>query len=224
MGQCVTTAEPPEPQNAFVNSEQIVHVLKYVSDYLASKGAFVTLVAVGGLVDVLYLHLADNTNDIEFLGPPIANRTHLEAALLGALTQFGLPHRRLQQPNTLPVGESWMTLMETLQREPREVVFRDDGLEVVAAPWNYAFCVKMEILRLGATGTITATPRQVSDAARYLHQVIRHRPQDRGPFTERELYRVLEEYYVQIGELTVGHVLSTYRTIYNQPALAPHHG
>jgi len=222
MGQCVTIpAEHPQPRDAFVNAEQVMHVLRYVSNYLASRGASVTLVAVGGLVDVLYLRIADETDDIEFLGPAIANRTHLEVALHGALTEFHLPNRQLQQPNKLPVGDSWLTLMEALGREPREFIFKGDGLQVVAAPWNYAFCVKMDTLRLGATGAITPTGRHVSDAAHYLHQVIRHHPPDRGPFTERDLYRILEEYSVQVSELSVGHVLNTYREIHNRDAVAP---
>ncbi|KAF8330083.1 uncharacterized protein EI90DRAFT_3017007 [Cantharellus anzutake] len=189
---------------------------------IKSSAAFkATLVAVGGVVDVLYLRIADQTDDIEFLGPAISHRTYLEVAMHGAIAHLGLPSRKIEQTNKLPVGENWQSLMEVLGRGPRETIFRQPGLQVVAAPWNYGFCVKMDMLRRGATGAITPTPRHVSDAAVYLDSVIKHQPPDRLPFTERELYRILTDYSVQVSELSVGHVLNTYRTLYKREPLAP---
>lgn len=51
-----------------------------------------------------------------------------------------------------------------------EIVFEAPGLKVVAAPWNYAFCCKVD--RLAGSGLLNARPYNLGDAATYLKRYL----------------------------------------------------
>lgn len=51
-----------------------------------------------------------------------------------------------------------------------EIIFREKGLIVLAAPWNYAFCCKLD--RLAGGGIHGARGYYMSDAAQYLHRYL----------------------------------------------------
>lgn len=51
-----------------------------------------------------------------------------------------------------------------------EIVFEKPGLKIVAAPWNYAICAKLD--RCAGAGIVQPRPYDYSDAATYLHRYL----------------------------------------------------
>jgi hypothetical protein len=51
-----------------------------------------------------------------------------------------------------------------------EVIFEHGGLKVLAAPWDYAFCCKID--RLAGGGVIAAQSYDLSDAVHYLNRYL----------------------------------------------------
>jgi hypothetical protein len=54
--------------------------------------------------------------------------------------------------------------------EQREVIFEEPGLTVLAAPWEYAFCCKID--RLSEAGLHSPESYDASDAVEYLHRYL----------------------------------------------------
>jgi hypothetical protein len=63
-----------------------------------------------------------------------------------------------------------VTLQADLARRAEsqnEIVFQETGLTVFAAPWDYAFCTKMDRMHKRSR-----RPYDIDDAVRYLHRYI----------------------------------------------------
>lgn len=66
-----------------------------------------------------------------------------------------------------------------------EVVFEEPGLRVLAAPWDYAFCAKLDRIS-GSTELGTRKPYDLTDAVAYLHRYLATKRKRSVTITELE--------------------------------------
>ncbi|KAI4127890.1 MAG: hypothetical protein LQ341_006742 [Variospora aurantia] len=147
--------------------------LTAMADYIDSHHQEITVITVGGAVNTILLQNRESTHDIDFFGTNLDNN---QRVLLGEAAKYA------ERRSATPLGGEWFNNQTMLWLPPNvhrtvtdealrqdQVVFYKKGLKLVAAPWNYAFCGKMNRL---------VRPDQVrqydlSDAVSYLRNHIR---------------------------------------------------
>ncbi|KAL8725984.1 MAG: hypothetical protein Q9166_007019 [cf. Caloplaca sp. 2 TL-2023] len=162
---------PIQPQEYDLSRNNLQRALAYVATYLNERNTNLTLFAVGGAVNTILLRSRDVTHDIDFINPNITSNQMqvLYQGASAALAQI-----------SIPLGENWLNNSTTLflpshlQNElgqeaiiQNEVVFQAPGLTVLAVPWRYALCAKLERM-----GKPTRRPYEIDDAVTYLHRHI----------------------------------------------------
>ncbi|KIH87415.1 hypothetical protein SPBR_08944 [Sporothrix brasiliensis 5110] len=118
--------------------------LQHVSDYIASRRQHITVVAVGGAVNILHLRSRATTHDC-----PAAVSDSTE-------TQMWMPG---------PIHEH----LTAASKQQNVVVFNGAGLTIYAAPWEYAFSAKASRLIKGGE---QVRSYDLADAVTYIHQYI----------------------------------------------------
>lgn len=121
-----------------------------MADYIDRQRQSLTIITVGGAVNTILLQSRDSTHDADFFGTNLNNE---ERILLDETTKYAERH------SSTPLGGEWFNNQTMLCIPPdvhrtvtgealrkNEVVFEKRGLKVIAAPWNYAFCGKMNRL------------------------------------------------------------------------------
>ncbi|KAL9637392.1 MAG: hypothetical protein Q9164_002212 [Protoblastenia rupestris] len=147
-------------------------VFSLMGQYIAQQHRIVTAIAIGGAVNVMLLQNHQSTQHVEYFGTNMGNEERL---ILGNAARYA----EQNSPNTL--GTKWFNNQTMLQLPPSihatltqesikqdEVVFNREGLKILAAPWNYALCSKMD--RLVTHRRIRS--HDLSDAVAYLHYYI----------------------------------------------------
>lgn len=137
----------------------------------------VTIIAVGGAVNVLALHSRESTHDLDWFS---SNLTKKDAKLL----RKALAHiNKKTAADGILLPPNWFNNQTTLfippdirQRLTYEAfeqdynVFLEGGLRVLAAPWQYALVSKLDRIAAGAWKGYDP-----EDAAIYLHQYLIHK-------------------------------------------------
>jgi hypothetical protein len=167
-----TTGGHPAP-GPKLDSAALTAALANVAAYLASKKKQVTVIAVGGAVNTIFLKSRDSTQDVDFYN------SRLQAADFEALVG-GAKAAAKKDPR---LARDWLNnhtifFIPQGQRETitdqafaqNEVIFHQPGLTVLAAPWHYAFCCKVD--RLSGGGINAARSYDLSDAVVYLHRYL----------------------------------------------------
>ncbi|KAF1988747.1 hypothetical protein K402DRAFT_328105 [Aulographum hederae CBS 113979] len=164
---------PIAPTEHELNRHNITQALGYVAHYLHSRGKSLILIAVGGAVNTVLLRTRDSTHDVDVFNPAFSAS---ELSMLRSAVEYA------EQQSPTPLGNRWLnnetgTIGGTTQnipqliemaRQQNDVVFRAQGLTVLAAPWHYAFVSKIGRITYG-----TGRPYDAADAAAYLHEHIR---------------------------------------------------
>lgn len=145
--------------------------LSVVAAYIAKKKQNIVIIAVGGAVNTIYLRSRASTHDVDFFNN---NLTPADLALL-----MGGAQETCKTIKAPQLQEGWFNnhtiffiakdQRETLTRDAyaqNEVVFRQPGLTVLAAPWYYAFCCKVD--RRAGSGVTASQPYDLSDAVAYI--------------------------------------------------------
>ncbi|KAL9102764.1 MAG: hypothetical protein Q9163_002126 [Psora crenata] len=143
--------------------------LTYAADHLHSKGADIMIIAVGGAVNTILLETRESTHDVDFFMPSDRRQ---QGKLIEEAAQVA------EARSSLPLGGEWLnnsaslyiprTIRQELSQEAiaqNAVVFRRPGLTILAAPWIYALCAKIQ--RLGDTRKRRSY--DATDAATYLY-------------------------------------------------------
>ncbi|KAL8924206.1 MAG: hypothetical protein Q9208_004170 [Pyrenodesmia sp. 3 TL-2023] len=146
-----------------------------MADYIDSQRQEIIIITVGGAVNTLLLQTRESTHDVDFLGTNLNNDQRIlldEAAKYAerrSATPLGAEWFNSQTMLWLPPDVHRIVTEEALRQD--EVVFYKRGLKVVAAPWNYALCGKMNRL----VRPDQARPYDLSDAVSYLrHYIQKH--------------------------------------------------
>ncbi|KAL8864100.1 MAG: hypothetical protein Q9174_007470 [Haloplaca sp. 1 TL-2023] len=143
-----------------------------MANYIDSHRQNITVVTVGGAVNTILLRTREATHDIDFFGTNINNNQRM---LLDEAAKYAERHSRT------PLGGEWFNNQTMLWLPPdvhrrvtdealrqNEVVFEWPGLRLVAAPWNYSFCGKMNRL----VRPDQARSYDLADAVSYLRRYI----------------------------------------------------
>ena len=165
----------PIPQSTYeIDRLTLRSALSDVAAFLHQRRAQLTLVAVGGAVNTLFLRTRSSTHDIDVFG---SNLNNSDRMLLDEGMQYAI------RKSGSPLGTDWlntenqMWLSPTLHREltneanqQNVVVFDSPGLKVLAAPWYYAFSGKIQRLLSGGN---QVRSYDLADAVHYLDRIIR---------------------------------------------------
>ncbi|KAK7940757.1 uncharacterized protein PG986_013144 [Apiospora aurea] len=156
-----------------IGRDELAAALAYVAQYIRQRRSRITVVAVGGAVNTLYLRSRGSTQDIDIFGADFNNdaRVLLDRAMHAAQQRF--PALGTDWLNT----ETQMWMPGPLHSELTRVakvqnvkIFERPGLTIYAAPWHYAFTAKISRI---LTGGDQARSYDMDDALTYIHEYIR---------------------------------------------------
>ena len=190
--------------------------LTAMADFIASQRQCITIVIVGGAVNILLIQNRRSTHDVDFFGTNIDGHQRI---LLDDAARYA--ERRSQTP----LGGEWFDNQTMLWLPPKihrkvtqealeqnEVVFERKGLKVVAAPWRYALCGKMGRLVHPAQ----AQPYDITDAASYLRQhILKHG----GPVSEAHIKHWCQDYQKDTSDEVIRTVNTEYRRLYGEDGI-----
>ncbi|AEO67565.1 uncharacterized protein THITE_53192 [Thermothielavioides terrestris NRRL 8126] len=147
--------------------------LDHVSQFMERRNRHLSVIAVGGAVNTLYLRSRATTHDVDVFGSDFGNESRilLDAAMHDA--QQHIPELGTDWLNT--ETQLWMPgrmhdELTQMAREQNVQVYHGRGLTILAAPWAYAFTAKLSRILLGGAH---ARSYDLADAVTYIHEYIR---------------------------------------------------
>ncbi|KAF2965017.1 hypothetical protein GQX73_g8556 [Xylaria multiplex] len=163
--------ERPIPE---LTRDILLTALANVSNYIAKKGGEMTVIAVGGAVNTIHLESRDATHDVDFYNNRLTTKDF--ELLVNGAREAVKREKKLEEDwfNNRTILFMPMEQRSTLTDEAfnqDEVIFHQPGLTVLAAPWNYAFCCKVD--RLAGSGIQEAREYDLDDATEYLSRYLR---------------------------------------------------
>ena len=190
--------------------------LTAMAEFIASQRQSITIVIVGGAVNILFIQNRQSTHDVDFFGTNIDGDQRI---LLDDAAKYA--ERRSQ---TL-LGSEWFDNQTMLWLPPKihrkvtqeafeqnEVVFERKGLKVIAAPWRYVLCGKMGRLVRSAQ----AQPYDITDAASCLRQhILKHG----GPVSEAHIKRWCQGYKKESSDDVIRAINMEYRGLYGEDGI-----
>ncbi|RYO79116.1 hypothetical protein DL766_005246 [Monosporascus sp. MC13-8B] len=153
------------------NRETLLTALHNVAAYINKRGGHVTIVAVGGAVNTIYLQSRATAHDIDFFNEFM---TWKESEILLNGAKNALKHDKSLQKQWfnnrtiffIPRDKRVMLTQEAFKQQ--DVMFSENGLTMLAAPWKYAFCCK--VCRIAGESIHSARPYDLDDAVQYLYR------------------------------------------------------
>lgn len=200
-----------------LDKSTIEAALTKMANYIDSQRQYITVITVGGAVNTLLLQNRPSTHDVDFLGTNLNND---QRVLLGEAAKYA--ERRSQKP----LGGEWVNNQTMLWLPPdvhrtvteqalqqNEVVFRRKGLKIVAAPWNYAFCGKMNRL----VRADQARAYDLTDAVSYLHRYIQIHG---GPISVALIKEWCKSYQKDTSDDVIRNIKKEYRRQYGADGIS----
>jgi len=213
-----STSSPVRHVYDDLTSENLRQALQIVADFLKSQHAKIMLIAVGDVVNTILLRTRQTMHDVDFFN---VNLTTQSAGLLREAAQFA------QSASSVPLGGDWLNdstilyIPRALQQEltedainQNEVIFQTTNLTVLAVPWQYALCAKVD--------RMTKRNRRdydVRDAAVYLHRLMQ-RGNNRRPMPAAQIQERAAHYGIQAPEAQLREVDREYQRLYHRPGIA----
>jgi hypothetical protein len=164
---------PIPPVTRDINVGILRAALDRVSQFIAQRNRHLSVVAVGGAVNTLYLRSRATTHDVDVFGSDFGNQSRilLDQAMLDA--QQHIPALGTDWLNT--EVQIWMpgpmhSELTQMARQQNVQVYHGQGLTILAAPWQYAFTSKISRILLGGD---QVRPYDLPDAVTYIHEYIR---------------------------------------------------
>ncbi|GES58011.1 putative protein of unknown function [Aspergillus terreus] len=158
--------ENPLPQ---LNRNTLLTALNNVASYIAEQEQNVTVIAVGGAVNTIYLQSRTATHDVDFFNNYLTARDFeclLKGAKAAARKDPLLEENWFNNRTILFIPIDQRATLTQQAFDQHEVIFSAPGLTVLAAPWQYAFCCKVD--RMAGGGINSARSYDLEDAVVYL--------------------------------------------------------
>lgn len=148
---------------------QLIEALNYVAASITKAEGSVTVITVGGAVNTIHLQSRSTTHDIDFFNTYLtANDYELLIKGTKDATEKLLVFKNDWFNNRtlffIPMDKRSALTDEAFRQN--EIVFQAPGLTVLAAPWKYSFCCKVD--RLSGSGRTYDFPDAVQYLSRYL--------------------------------------------------------
>ncbi|MCJ1253564.1 hypothetical protein MMC24_001376 [Lignoscripta atroalba] len=209
----------PEPD---LTTEALNMALQYMAQYISKRRENITVVGIGGAVNVMLLHTRLSTHDVDFFNQHLtqSQTTTLREAASFARQQMG-KFQRIRMPDDwfnnrtivfIPAEVRMELTDEAIQQ--RDVVFRANGLTVVSAPWPYAFCAKLN--RISGGGSMAYDAR---DAASYLHRYLSRNRDGRTSVSVATIRHWGSQYRTRTGDAEIRAVDDVYASMYGRSAI-----
>nr|KMM70871.1 hypothetical protein CPAG_07180 [Coccidioides posadasii RMSCC 3488] len=196
-----------------INRANLLVAFQHMAEYLQSQNADVTVVAVGGAVNTIYLQNREVTHDVDFFGGNEQSRLLKDAS------------KYAQQESKIQLGANWLNNATTLfiplalqariiqaAMQQNVVLFREKGFTVLAAPWDYAFCGKTN--RMGGPDE---RPYDCKDAVGYLREYILSNGEK--PVKAREIEEWGKIYGKMVTTCALKQISSSYEQAYGQDGI-----
>jgi hypothetical protein len=151
----------------------LYQALQNVAQYLRSSKAQITIVAVGGAISTLFLKTRSTTHDLDFFSQDLQKnelQLMVRAAKYAQFKDSNLPDEWLNNRTVLFIRREIRAELTQESIELNEVVFDEPGLLVLAAPWQYALCAKLD--RISGSGLNVGKHYDIDDAVAYLHRYL----------------------------------------------------
>lgn len=163
-----TGTQQPSPD---LDRDTLLAALGNVANYLHRKKAQMTVFAIGSAVNTIFFQTRQTTHDVDFFNQ---NLTKSDGQLIQAVSRYAQSKNGSLQSEWL--NNRTIIFIPKDQRErltqdailQNEVIFDAPGLQVLAAPWNYAFFAKLDRI----AGSSGSTQYDIFDAADYLHRYL----------------------------------------------------
>jgi hypothetical protein len=163
---------PGQSHDVELTAEDLTRALTLLAARIREKrpGADLTVMVVGGVVSTVLLHIRNSTQDVDFFATDQLSNADASMLLQAAKDVS----RRMKRPK---VDAEWFNNRTTIFVGPirsqlaREglaqnvTVFQAPGLRLLAAPWEYQFCAKVD--RMAGGG---GRGHDAVDAAGYLYR------------------------------------------------------
>ncbi|KAJ3496982.1 hypothetical protein NLG97_g2253 [Lecanicillium saksenae] len=165
---------PVQQVSRDIEKDTLLAALKHVAKYIARHGQSITVIAVGGVVNTLYLESRRTTHDVAIFGVNFDSQTRmlLDEAMNDAQRHYrGLGTDWLNTETGMWMPDPIHQQLTSAAMTQNIKVFEMPGLTIYAAPWSYAFSIKVSRL---LTGGDQARPYDLDDAVTYLHEHIRN--------------------------------------------------
>ena len=209
---------PIRVQDYDIDNQTLDMALRNVARYLHSRGEDLTIICSGGVINLLFPKTRQTTHDVDFFG---TNLNNSQRRMLSEAARYA------EQQTSRPLGEEWLNNEMMLWLAPdvhralthtalqrNIVVFQAQGLKVVAAPWSYAFCSKLN--RVADPRTRRAY--DTSDAVSYLHEILLQR-RDRRPVSVQDVQGWASQYGLQVQRNALRDVAQLYQQRYRRVGL-----
>lgn len=165
MGQICSSESFVEPLET-LTADQLTASLTLVGTYLSKKRTTFTLVTVGGAINTLYLRSRSTTHDVDFFSRTL---TYEEIELLRKATaeasiKLGAPERWLNNQTSVFLQHDVRLRLVQEAADANEVIFSSGGLIILAAPWRYSLCSKLDRIHAANTDPTKYRTYDMSDA------------------------------------------------------------
>lgn len=170
MGQICSSSQQHDADsqiNTF-SATDLDKALTVVGGHLQKKRTKLVIVAVGGVINTLYLRSRETTHDVDFFSRTLeyeelqllTEATIQAASAIGAVSTQWLNNQTsvfMTQPTRLRLVEGAIS--------NNEVIFRAGGITVLAPPWRYAISIEF----ISPPPILRNLER--TDAVQYLHRL-----------------------------------------------------
>lgn len=200
--------------------ETIQQALHLMASYLANQGQNITIITVGGSISSLLLKDQLTREHLDYIATDVSEeqRKILAAAAKYARLKCSLPihggwfSTRGDDTLKLPFSVHRQVVLRSISQN--EIIFQARGLNILAAPWEYAFVATLGRL---VSDRAVARPHDLEDAVAYLHRYIEGWWD--GPLTIGQVEFWARLYGVPGVEIMARFIATRYRAVYGRDGI-----
>lgn len=185
------TSDQKDPPKE-LDRNALLAALNNVAAYITKKKGNVTIIGVGGAVNTIYLQSRPSTHDVDYFNSRLtatASKLIVEGANDALKRDAKLSTDWLNNRTTLFITRDQRATLTEQAFAQNEVIFQQPGLTVLAAPWQYAFCCKVD--RVAGGGIQGGRPYDVPDAVQYLRRYFARNNKTKVPIA------IVKEWFTQ---------------------------
>ncbi|CAI6332981.1 unnamed protein product [Periconia digitata] len=202
----------PAPE---LDRNTLLRALANVASYIDSRKANITVVAVGGAVNTIFFQSRQSTHDVDFYNHNL-RQSDYELIMKGVkFAQSRDPILQGEWFNNrtiLFIPKAQRSYLTEQAISQNEIIFERPGLKIVAAPWNYAICAKLD--RCAGAGINGQRPYDYSDAATYLRRYLEMYHLQFVP--RSEVWKWAASYSTTVTDGVLGELNAVFKSLYGR--------
>lgn len=154
-----------------LSRDTLLRAMQNVASSIVKTNQDLTVIAIGGDVNTVHLRSRQATHDLDFFNDNLTASDFevlIKAAKEATKKDKNLSEDWFNNRTIFFIPKDKRSVLTEAALRQREVIFMAPGLTVLAAPWQYSFCCKLD--RLAGGGLHSARHYDLDDAVEYLHQ------------------------------------------------------